>query len=95
MRKKMLWLVLPVISLLFGFSQPVKPVAPYACRQDRDCVIKDVRNSCGYYPRCVNKKYMPDINRPLVNSMICGAPDITACKCKNNKCVSMQNEMEV
>ncbi len=97
MKKTILVLLflLPFAFLLAGFSKPVKLSNPYACQQDSDCTVKDVRNNCGYYPRCVNKNYEPDPNKPLVDSMICGAPDITLCKCKNKKCIGMQNDMEV
>jgi hypothetical protein len=60
-----------------------------------DCEIKDVRNCCGYYPRCVN------VNSPLPVpqcdgvSSVCGWPDISHCECVENTCRSMQGDNEV
>lgn len=76
---------------------PSKKIAqePYACDEDSDCVIKDVHNCCGYYPRCVNKDYEPDIKAVEKECAekgrvsVCGFPQITSCKCVGNKCVSM------
>lgn len=69
-------------------------VDAYACKEDSDCVIKDVHNCCGYYPRCVNKDYEPDIEAVKKEcaekgmASVCGWSDITGCKCVDNKCVS-------
>ena len=70
---------------------------PYSCSRDSDCAVKDVHNCCGYYPRCVNKNFIPDIEavkrecREKGIASICGFPDITACKCVENKCTSVQS----
>jgi len=74
---------------------------PYFCGNDADCVVKDVHNCCGYYPKCVNKDYTPDIaavekeckEKGMVS--ICGFADITGCKCVNSTCVSVQGEVIV
>ena len=71
---------------------------PYFCSIDSDCVVKDVHNCCGYYPRCVNKDYVPDIEavkRECQNkggASVCGYPDITHCRCIENICRSMQGD---
>ena len=71
------------------------------CEVDADCVVKDVHNCCGYYPRCVNVDHEPDIE--AVKSQcakerrvsICGFPDISDCKCVANTCKSFQDGKEV
>ena len=71
---------------------------PYICSTDVDCQIKDIGNCCGYYPRCVNKDYVPDLKKVgeeckekgLVS--VCGYPEISGCTCEKNTCVSMQGE---
>lgn len=69
---------------------------PYSCKEDADCVIKDVHNCCGYYPRCVSKDYTPDIEavkqRCAEQGMasVCGYPEITGCECSDGKCVSLE-----
>jgi len=70
----------------------------YSCQTDSDCVIKDVPNCCGYYPKCTNNDAFVDA--PFVQeackneglSSICGFPDISYCGCENNKCVGKQRE---
>ncbi len=71
------------------------------CEQDSDCVVKDVHNCCGYYPRCVNKNYTPNITEVEKSCQeqkalgSCGYLEITNCKCIENKCNSMQGDMVV
>ena len=73
----------------------------YFCNKDSDCMIKDVRNCCGYYPKCVNKDYIPDIEaverecREKGVASICGFPEIKECKCVQNKCESIEGEVVV
>ncbi len=31
------------------------------CETDSDCAVKNVGNCCGYYPACVNKFFVPDL----------------------------------
>ena len=65
----------------------------YSCQNDEDCLIKDVHNCCGFYPRCTNKNAL--VNGELVSefcenegvSSVCGFPSIDYCACENNKCV--------
>lgn len=66
------------------------------CETDADCVIKDMRNCCGYNPKCVNKDYPePDpeeVARECAKSnmtSICGFPAIESCKCENNTCIDV------
>jgi hypothetical protein len=64
----------------------------YSCNTDSDCVIKDVHNCCGYYPKCVNKD--TEVNSDYVSKAcatekmgsICGFPSINSCRCVQNKC---------
>jgi len=64
----------------------------FSCETDEDCEIKDVHNCCGYYPECVNQD--AEVNPELVTQIcadsglagVCGFPQITACKCTDNKC---------
>ncbi len=69
----------------------------YACNTDSDCVVKDVHNCCGYYPRCVNKDYIPDIGAVQSKcaekgyASVCGWPEITSCSCIQNTCKSLQD----
>jgi len=66
----------------------------YSCNVDTDCEVKDIRNCCGYFPRCTSKDYNP--NPELVAELcikegtasICGFEEITSCQCVNNKCES-------
>ncbi len=73
----------------------------YSCSTDSDCVVKDVHNCCGYYPRCVNKDYIPDVEavkrecQEKGMASICGWPEITHCKCVDNSCKSMQGDSTV
>jgi hypothetical protein len=68
----------------------------YSCNEDEDCVIKDVHNCCGAYPRCVNQSSAtPPPVCPAGVSSVCGWPDIDSCTCKENRCRSMQSGNEV
>ncbi|MBS3105791.1 hypothetical protein J4234_06045 [Candidatus Woesearchaeota archaeon] len=77
-------------------NQPQAKQDAYFCDEDSDCAVKDVHNCCGYYPRCVNKDFTPDIEavkRECERSgaaSICGFAGISHCKCEENKCISMQ-----
>jgi len=74
---------------------------PYSCETDTDCVVKNVQNCCGYYPRCVNVDHEPDIEAVKAQCAkerqvsICGFPDITDCGCVANTCKSFQDGKEV
>lgn len=68
----------------------------YACEQAADCVIKDVHNCCGYFPRCVNQDSpTPAPECPAGQASVCGFPDITHCECEQNTCRSMQGDTEL
>ncbi len=66
----------------------------YSCQTDSDCIIKDIRNCCGYYPQCVNSNARTDPN--LVSDLckkegaasICGFEEIQSCKCSGKRCES-------
>jgi hypothetical protein len=100
--KKILFLAIIIPVTISGCINEVneKDIV-YFCEIDSDCVVKDVHNCCGYYPRCVNKNHEPDIEavrrecqEKQIDS-ICGWPEISHCECINNTCRSMQGEMEV
>lgn len=65
----------------------------YSCTSDSDCVIKDVGNCCGFYPRCVNTdaETRPDLvkgfcaEKKLVS--VCGFQSIHSCECVSGTCV--------
>lgn len=64
--------------------------SPYACTQRSDCELKNVRNCCGYYPRCVNvNTVIPDGGCGLLNTVVCGFPSVDECDCRANKCVRL------
>ncbi len=64
----------------------------YSCKTDSDCTIKDIRNCCGYYPKCVNVNSRP--NQELVINLceisesmaICGFQTINRCRCIDDVC---------
>lgn len=68
----------------------------YSCKTDADCVVKDVHNCCGYYPKCVNKDAQTDSDR--VNAYceksdiasICGFASISSCSCNEGRCAAKE-----
>lgn len=64
--------------------------APYACRTENDCAIRDVGSCCGYDPRCANVNAI--FTRPVCNGMagVCGFAVIDSCACEQGTCVSLQ-----
>jgi hypothetical protein len=71
------------------------PVEPFSCVIDSDCAVKDVHSCCGYYPRCVHRDYVPDVEavraacaRSGVAS-VCGYPEIAGCVCQAGVCVGV------
>ena len=100
--KKILLLILALAFIFIigcqsqSYENNAKNADAYFCNANSDCEIKDVHNCCGYYPRCVNKGYIPDIEAVMRKceqegmASICGFPDITNCKCIDNECKSMQ-----
>ena len=105
MRKTLLVVfVLSVIVINGCVNKPIgdrKGITPDSCNTDSDCVIKDVHSCCGYFPRCVNKDYIPDIESVRRGcqkkglASICGFSEITNCKCVENTCMSMQGDSVV
>lgn len=65
----------------------------YSCKTSDDCVIQDVHNCCGYYPKCVNKNTQtdPDFVREACADEgrvdECGFPSVDDCDCIQNTCV--------
>ena len=63
----------------------------YSCTVDADCIVKDVGNCCGAYPRCVNKDSgTPPPYCPPGFYSVCGFPVIESCACRQNTCRSLQ-----
>lgn len=67
-----------------------------SCNSIEDCVIKDVRNCCGYYPKCVNKNFEPAspefvAKRCELEGLFssCGFPAFEGCECRDHNCVSV------
>ncbi len=77
-----------------ALSSPFPPV-DVSCQSATDCVIKDVGNCCGYYPRCVNAAFPADpagvrrICEEQGLASVCGFPTITACDCVQGACVGL------
>jgi hypothetical protein len=63
----------------------------YACKVNLDCVITNVGNCCGYYPRCANVSatFVPPVCTGG-QAGACGFPSIDSCECRQNTCVSLQ-----
>lgn len=103
MRRLPLILALPVIALLLAacagaHSRPSDGTSQGpddACREDRECVVKDVGSCCGYRPACVNRDRptFPEQVRARCLKQgqvgVCGFPDITACRCVERRCVAV------
>ncbi len=68
----------------------------YSCAGDADCVIKDVGNCCGAYPRCVNAdaETSPGLVAGFCKTegmvSVCGFPAIRSCACVSGACVGRQ-----
>lgn len=68
----------------------------YSCESDSDCVIKDVGNCCGFYPRCVNTnaETRPDLVKEFCAESglvsVCGFQSIRSCECVSGTCVARQ-----
>jgi len=68
------------------------PTIDYACKEDRDCTIKNVGNCCGAMPACVSKD--SPVDPAAVQSQCakdgrmgaCGFRQISACSCNAGKC---------
>ena len=106
MRKTLfLFLALILLVLIMGCNNQNNDkktkIDAYFCDKDADCIVKDVHNCCGYYPRCVNKNHIPDIEavrreckeKGIVS--ICGFPEIKECKCVENKCESIEGDVVI
>ena len=96
------FLTLSLISSCTGqHNKNQKNPDPYFCSVNSDRVVKDVHNCCGYYPKCVNKDYIPNIasvekeckEKGIVS--ICGFAEVKECRCEQNKCVSVEGNLVV
>lgn len=80
-----------VESILNSYQESID----YSCNTNRECVVKDVRNCCGDYLKCVNRDFNP--NRELVQEFcrisdsmpLCGFQTINSCECIDNVCVGI------
>ena len=83
-------------TCIMGYKCIIEKVVDYSCKTDSDCVIKNVGNCCGYYPKCVNKAFEPNPEavqescreKGLVS--VCGFPEISSCECINSVCVGKE-----
>lgn len=68
----------------------------FSCREDQDCVVKDVSNCCGYYPLCINKDaqtdpaFVEETCRKEGLTSACGYADISFCECVEGTCKGRQ-----
>ena len=75
-------------QLLRNYEESIE----YSCQVNSDCVIRDVRNCCGYYPKCINRnsdtkpELVQELCRLTDTMAICGFPTINSCVCNNNVC---------
>ncbi len=73
----------------------------YNCRVDADCAVKDVGNCCGRYPACVNRDSPTFPDRVAAEcartgmSGICGYPEISSCRCVEQRCAAVTGSAEV
>ncbi|MBI3419802.1 MAG: hypothetical protein HY053_06695 [Proteobacteria bacterium] len=85
------WLLM--IAMLFLCSPAwAAPEPDTSCKTDADCMVKNVGNCCGYYPRCVNKEARVDpeaVARECAKKKmagICGFLEIKSCICVEGQC---------
>jgi hypothetical protein len=92
--------VIAVMAVLLLSSCTVQPATldeyhtqiDYSCTADAECVVKDVHNCCGYFPKCVNADATVDAD--LVQQLcadeelfgICGFEEIESCACVDQRC---------
>ncbi|ROT35159.1 hypothetical protein SODALDRAFT_353536 [Sodiomyces alkalinus F11] len=64
----------------------------FQCKEDRDCVERNVGNCCGYYPMCANSEAVLPHPCPSGGFGVCGWPVIDQCKCgSKGGCMSLQS----
>lgn len=77
------------------------PQLDLSCRSDADCVVKDVGNCCGYYPRCVNVNARVDpqaVQAQCARSgmaSVCGFKSVEGCACVKGECRDQQMPLDV
>lgn len=74
------------VSLALAQDLSTRKPIDYSCGADSDCVIKNVGNCCGYYPKCVNKDFTPGPACPDGGMGVCGFPTIDYCRCEAGQC---------
>jgi hypothetical protein len=73
----------------------VHPDVDFSCTDDDDCEIKDIRNGCGAYVRCVNNESpVPAYTCPQTSGN-CSITVIEHCECREHLCHSMQGDQEI
>jgi len=67
------------------------------CTVNSDCVVKDVGNCCGYYPKCVHYMHYPDpaaVKKACEENGMgsaCGWIVIDACACNSaGRCINLE-----
>ena len=72
-----------------------------SCRSNADCVVKDVGNCCGYFPRCVNVNAKVDpqaVQAQCARSgmaSVCGFRQVEGCECVQGECRDQSSSLEV
>lgn len=81
-------------SIYLTFSE-YQAAIDTSCRTVEDCEIKDVRNCCGYFPKCVNKDFevaSPEFvaKRCEIEGLFgsCGFVAFQNCDCVDNNCIA-------
>ncbi|MFH1649307.1 MAG: hypothetical protein ABIA93_02050 [Candidatus Woesearchaeota archaeon] len=70
------------------------------CEMDTECVVKNVGNCCGYYPKCVNVDYQPDteaVQKQCAEqgiASVCGWQEIESCSCQKSRCEEVYNNIQ-
>jgi hypothetical protein len=72
-----------------------------SCKSNADCVVKDVGNCCGYYPRCVNVNATVDpqaVQAQCARSgmaSVCGFKTVEGCECVQGECRDKSTALDV
>ena len=72
-----------------------------SCKSNADCVVKNVGNCCGYFPRCVNVNAQVDpqaVQAQCARSgmaSVCGFKEVEGCECVQGECQDRSTALEV
>ena len=77
------------------------PKLDLSCRTSADCVVKDVGNCCGYFPRCVNVNAAVDPKAVQAQcartgmASVCGFKPVEGCECVKGECQDQPMTLDV